>query len=39
MGKVREFKGDQGEALPENFGSLKRYFLHFEGTFEQNMKV
>ena len=22
-----------------NFGSLKRRFLHFEGTFEQNIKV
>ena len=28
--------------LPENvldFGSLKRHFQHFEGTFEQNIKV
>ena len=31
-----------GSMFPENvldFGSLKRHFLHFEDTFEQNIKV
>ena len=41
--KLRQiFRGGPGVCPPGNilnFGSLKRHFLHFEGTFEQNIKV
>ena len=36
------FNRGSGSMFPENvldFGSLKRHFLHFEDTFEQNIKV
>ena len=37
--RVLGWSGSMPSGKCLNFGTLKRYFLHFEGTFEENIKV
>ena len=36
---MTDFFGREGVGNYLNYGSLKRHFLHFEGTLQQNIKV